>query len=53
MLPVALTDTWPRCIVGPLIGLFIPLLQLLGDKQFGISGNYLSNPAIRSAAFRV
>ena len=39
MLPIALTDTWPWYIAGPLIGLFVPLLQLLGDKQLGISGN--------------
>jgi uncharacterized membrane protein YedE/YeeE len=39
MLPEALTHTWPWYIAGPLIGLFVPLLQLVGDKQLGISGN--------------
>jgi len=39
MLPSALTDTWPWYVAGPLIGLFVPLLQLLGGKQLGLSGN--------------
>ena len=39
MLLEALTHTWPWYIAGPLIGLFVPLLQLVGDKQLGISGN--------------
>src|SRR5687767_75309 len=30
---------WPWYIVGPLIGLFVPLLLLLGNKKFGVSSN--------------
>ncbi|PBQ30763.1 hypothetical protein CNR22_02895 [Sphingobacteriaceae bacterium] len=32
-----LTQPWPWYIAGPLIGLMIPLLLLLGNKAFGIS----------------
>lgn len=34
-----LSQTWPWYIAGPLIGLMVPLLLLLGNKQFGISAN--------------
>jgi uncharacterized membrane protein YedE/YeeE len=30
---------WPWYIVGPLIGLFVPALLLLGNKKFGISSS--------------
>jgi uncharacterized membrane protein YedE/YeeE len=30
---------WPWYVAGPLIGLFVPALLLLGNKVFGISGN--------------
>jgi uncharacterized membrane protein YedE/YeeE len=30
---------WPWWIAGPLIGLFVPALLILGNKAFGISGN--------------
>lgn len=30
---------WPWYIAGPLIGLMVPLLLLLGNKAFGISSN--------------
>lgn len=30
---------WPWYIAGPLIGLFVPALLLLGNKKFGISSN--------------
>lgn len=32
-----LTGFWPWYIAGPLLGLIVPLLLLLGNKQFGIS----------------
>ena len=32
-----LTQPWPWYIAGPLIGLMVPLLLLLGNKSFGIS----------------
>jgi len=32
-----LTQPWPWYIAGPLIGLMVPLLLLLGNKPFGIS----------------
>ncbi len=34
-----LTSPWPWCIAGPLIGLMVPLLLLLGNRRFGISSN--------------
>lgn len=30
---------WPWYVAGPLIGLVVPLLLLLGSKQFGVSEN--------------
>ena len=30
---------WPWYVAGPLIGLFVPALLLVGNKSFGISGN--------------
>ena len=30
---------WPWYIAGPLIGLFVPALLLIGNKVFGISSN--------------
>jgi uncharacterized membrane protein YedE/YeeE len=30
---------WPWYVAGPLIGLFVPALLLVGNKTFGISGN--------------
>ena len=33
------TRTWPWYVAGPLIGLFVPMLLLLGNRQFGISSN--------------
>jgi uncharacterized membrane protein YedE/YeeE len=35
-----LTQPWPWYVAGPLIGLMVPLLLLLGNKQFGISSNF-------------
>jgi uncharacterized membrane protein YedE/YeeE len=29
--------SWPWYVAGPLIGLFVPALLLLGNRQFGIS----------------
>jgi uncharacterized protein len=34
-----LTAPWPWYVAGPLIGLIVPLLLLLGGKPFGISAN--------------
>jgi uncharacterized membrane protein YedE/YeeE len=34
-----LTQTWPWYVAGPIIGLFVPALLLLGNRQFGISSN--------------
>lgn len=30
---------WPWYVAGPLIGLFVPVLLLLGNRQFGVSSN--------------
>jgi uncharacterized protein len=35
----ALAGPWPWYIAGPLIGLIVPLLLLVGGKVFGISAN--------------
>ena len=34
-----LTDPWPWYVTLPLIGLLVPLLLLLGNKQLGMSGS--------------
>lgn len=34
-----LTQPWPWYVAGPLIGLTVPALLILGNKQFGISSN--------------
>ena len=34
-----LTRPWPWYVGGPLIGLFVPLLLLLGNKQLGVSAS--------------
>lgn len=34
-----LSSPWPWFVSGPLIGLFVPALLLLGNRQFGISSN--------------
>jgi uncharacterized protein len=33
-----LLEPWPWYVAGPAIGLFVPLLLWLGNRQFGISG---------------
>ena len=34
-----LSRPWPWYVAGPLIGLIVPLLLVLGNKQFGVSSN--------------
>ncbi len=34
-----LTHPWPWYVTGPLIGLMVPLLLLLGNRRFGISSS--------------
>ncbi|MEP7318880.1 MAG: YeeE/YedE family protein, partial [Panacibacter sp.] len=34
-----LKQPWPWYVSGPLIGLCVPLLLLLGNKNFGISSS--------------
>src|SRR6188474_322446 len=34
-----LARPWPWYVSGPMIGLFVPLLLLLGNKMFGVSSN--------------
>ena len=34
-----LTEPWPWYIAGPIIGLTVPLLFIIGNKQFGISSS--------------
>lgn len=35
-----LSGHWPWYVTGPIIGLFVPLLLLVGNKQFGISSSF-------------
>ena len=35
----AFKNPWPWYVVGPLIGLFVPALLILGNKKFGISSS--------------
>lgn len=39
MLINTLSGSWPWYIAGPLIGLTVPLLLVLGNRHFGISSN--------------
>src|SRR6266568_3884612 len=34
-----LSQPWPWYVAGPLIGLFVPALLVLGNRQFGFSSN--------------
>lgn len=34
-----LREPWPWYVAGPLLGLMVPALLLLGNKSFGVSGN--------------
>lgn len=34
-----ISQPWPWYVAGPLVGLTVPLLLLIGGKQFGISSN--------------
>ncbi len=36
---ILLREPWPWYVAGPLIGLLVPTLLLIGGKQFGISSN--------------
>jgi uncharacterized membrane protein YedE/YeeE len=38
-MPDLITEPWPWYIAGPIIGLFVPALLLLGNRQFGVSSN--------------
>jgi len=33
------SNEWPWYVAGPLLGLFVPALLIVGNKQFGISSN--------------
>lgn len=35
-----LSGHWPWYITGPVIGLFVPLLLFVGNKQFGVSSSF-------------
>ncbi len=35
-----LSGHWPWYVTGPVIGLFVPLLLLVGNKQFGVSSSF-------------
>lgn len=34
-----LREPWPWYVAGPIIGLIVPILLLIGGKQFGVSSN--------------
>ncbi|MBN1482967.1 YeeE/YedE family protein [candidate division KSB1 bacterium] len=51
------TTYWPWYIAGPLIGLFVPLLYIIGNKAFGLSSSfdhmcYIITPKNRKAALK-
>ena len=33
------SQPWPWYVAGPLIGLFVPALLIIGNRQFGVSGS--------------
>lgn len=35
----AFSDTWPWYVAGPVIGLFVPGLLIVGNRMFGVSSN--------------
>jgi len=35
-----ISQPWPWYVAGPIIGLFVPALLLVGNRLFGISGNF-------------
>ena len=35
-----MTGVWPWYVAGPLIGLFVPVLLLVGNRSFGVSSNF-------------
>jgi uncharacterized protein len=39
MAAVSISRPWPWYVAGPLIGLFVPLLLLIGNRLFGISSS--------------
>jgi hypothetical protein len=39
MIVAWLREPWPWYISGPVIGLFVPLLLVLGNKQLGMTGS--------------
>lgn len=39
-MPEAILSTWPWWVSGPLIGLTVPLLLLLGGKNLGVSSSF-------------
>lgn len=43
-MPDVLTRPWPWYLAGPLIGLIVPTLLLLGNKNFGIASTDRSSP---------
>jgi uncharacterized membrane protein YedE/YeeE len=38
-MPDLIAEPWPWYIAGPIIGLFVPALLLLGNRSFGVSSN--------------
>ena len=45
-MPDLLTRPWPWYVAGPLIGLIVPTLLIVGNKMFGISANLRTACAI-------
>ncbi len=46
----ALREPWPWWVAGPLIGLVVPTLLLVGNKMFGVSSNLRTICAIAAPA---
>jgi uncharacterized membrane protein YedE/YeeE len=48
-----LQNPWPWYVAGPLIGLTVPLLLILGNKPFGISSNLRHACAVLPGSSRI
>jgi uncharacterized membrane protein YedE/YeeE len=53
VIPDLLTRPWPWYVTGPLIGLFAPLLLVVGNRVFGVSNNlrHMCAPLVRGVEY--
>src|SRR6266849_10909423 len=43
LMPAFFSAPWPWYIAGPVIGLFVPALLIVGDRMFGVSSSLRHN----------